>query len=259
LNFLLPNISFKKDYKYNSEHSAMFSQRLCNFIKQDKIPQKMILCHGKKSPKIYVKYPKKTIFVDFRREIEPDLYVDINHKKINTISCLKSKFKCISSIYAPLPIFFNTDASYLHFYDIFSDIRKKRSNIFRDRKKKLTAKKVTNSNLKFRTNFLQSLLHFLKIGGYFEFTDDFVFINEGNNKNRKKTQISSEDAKSIFTHLLGEYNKFFDIEISRRSMCIKKEKFLKFKNVQKFIRIKKIKEAPKRFLDNETRDNLYLY
>lgn len=238
-------------------YTSIFSNRLRNYIKNKKIPKKMIICHGRKNSKKYVKHYNKTIFVDFRKNIAPDLCVDINDKRINMIKCLKSKFNCIASIYSPLTLYFNTRATYIHFQDIYSDIKKRKANIFRNREKILDPKKITQSNLRFRTNFLQNILHFLKVGGYFEFTDDFIFINE--KRNSKKKIMSDYNAIKVIKHLLGEYSKYFDIQISRRSQCVKKEKFKRYGNIQKFIRIKKIAEPCKRFLDNYTYEEIFIY
>ncbi len=236
--------------------TSIFSKRLQNYIKKNKIPKKMILCHGRKSSKKYVKHYDKTIFVDFRKNISPDLCIDINDKNTYLLKCLKSKFKCIASIYSPIPIFFNTRATYIHFFDSFC-VQKRGANIFRNREKILEPKKILQSNLHFRTNFLQTILHFLKIGGYMEFTDDFIFINE--KRHAKKKIMSDINAIEVINHLLGEYSKYFEVQISRRSQCIKKEKFKRLNNIQKFIRIKKIREPRDKFLDNKTSEELFLY
>jgi hypothetical protein len=238
-------------------YSSIFSNRLKRCMRKNKIPRKMILCHGRKSSKKYVKHYNKTIFVDFRKNIAPDLCVDVNDKRIKTLTKLKSKFKCISSIYAPITIFFNTRANYIQFHDIYSSLHKRKANIFRNREKKLDPEKITKSNLRFRTNFLQTILHFLTIGGYMEFTDDFIFVNE--KRGCKKKIMSESNAIKVIKHLLGEYDKFFEIQISRRSQCIKKEKFKRFGNIQKFIRIKKIREPCKRFIDNKSSEELFIY
>ena len=44
----------------------------------------MILCHGKKSSKKYVKYHNKTIFVDIRDTINPDIHIDNKNIKYKT-------------------------------------------------------------------------------------------------------------------------------------------------------------------------------
>jgi hypothetical protein len=240
-------------------HTSIFSNRLKKCIKENKIPPKMIFCHGRKSSKKYVKYYDNTLFVDFRKKIAPDLCVNINDKRIQTLTKLKSKFKCMSSIFAPISIFFNTHASYLQFYDIYSSFQIRKTNIFRNKEKRLDPEKIMKSNLRFRSNFLQTILYFLTIRGYMEFTDDFIFVNEKRVGNHKKKVMSDNNAIRVIRHLLGEYNKFFEIQISRKSQCINKEKFKNCGNIQKFIRIKKIREPPKKFLDNKTDEELFIY
>jgi hypothetical protein len=214
-----------------------YSRNLKNKIAKKNVPRKLIICHGRKCKKYqYIKNYYGTLYMDIRSSIKPDICMDI-HKlhKIKPLH-LKSHFKYISSLYAPVPVFFNKKLSYLDFtsLDRQSKYSKKRESVFCDHSSKILCKKILESKYYFNRNFILSLLYLLQVGGSFEFVDNFLFEIEN---------LSDKNAISIVKKFLGSKKKYFDVQITSNSKCIKYERRAQQQELQnKFIVIKKIKE-----------------
>jgi hypothetical protein len=218
-----------------------YSKSLKNKIAKKCMPQKLVLCHGKKCRKYNYLKNRKNLYLDAYDKIEPDINMNIhNVHKIQPLH-LKSKFNHISSIHAPLGIFFNKHLNYLHFT---APGPKKRWNISRkfcvDYRKNFCNKngsfsvnKFLKTKYFFNRNFIKSLLYLLNKNGKFEFVDNFIF----------ESCISDKSAIKLTQKLLGIYSKYFDVYVSTKSDCLDyTEKAKQDKLHDKFIVIKKIKD-----------------
>lgn len=199
------------------------------------IPQKMILCHGRKCRKYsYLNDRKKILYLDYYHKTNPDILANIHYIHKFKSPELKAQFQNITSLHAPLPIFFNKSLTYLDFTSQKKKFKdEQRRDLFFNKNKTVSVTKILNSKYYFNRNFILSLLYLLKIGGEFEFTDNFIF----------ESNMSDINAIKIMEKMLGHKSKFFNIYVSKNSNCIDYQQKAREENLpNKFIIIKKIKE-----------------
>jgi hypothetical protein len=171
-----------------------------------------ILCHGTKHKKYnFIKNYHKNIFVDENINSEPHICMNIlDHNKFDNLKNYKNKVNEISSIYAPLDLFFNKLVLYPNFVNLnVEKIRK----IF--------------TGVKFNKNFMKFILYLLKPGGKMIFTDNFFF--HSNN-------LCNSLAKKLAKYFLGkQFANYFYV-----SLCYKSESIdLHKRNFKKVIALVK--------------------
>jgi hypothetical protein len=226
-------------YKHKILKRVTYSYYLRNKIAKKCIPDKLIICHGRACKRSFVKINKDKLFLDHSKNIIPDILANIHwiHKK--KPKYLKSQFKYITSIYAPIELFFNRSMSYDTFRKInISRIYNRGYGQFRNMDGKFSVYKFLNSDIYFHQDFMKSLLYMLKLDGKFEFTDNFILSHADDS-------ISSENAIRIFKKMLGEYSAYFNVSVESKSNCIdyqKKADECIWYNRDKFMTITKIKE-----------------
>jgi hypothetical protein len=223
--------------------SKIYSNNLKNKIAKKNIPKRLILCHGRNSKKYnFIDNRKNLLYLDNNEKSNPDIIMNLYHVHKIKPYHLKHKFMHITSVHAPIYLFFNKYADYLLFSSpknkiwghYYKSQQFKNNFKFLNRKKDLSVQKILNSNYIFNKNFLHSLLFLLDIGGEFEFTDNFLF---------QEKNISDKNAIKIIKKFLGNQNSYFDVYIALKSNCINYNKKIIFDNfcTNKFIIIKKIK------------------
>jgi hypothetical protein len=214
----------------------IFSNRLKKKIAKKCIPDRLILCHGRKCKKYPYLRKSKNLYLDFRSVVEPDITASIHNIHKMKLTDLKSKFKFITSVHAPILIFFNRPLSYLNFSSTCES--KNKEYVFHNKKNKMSVRKILQSNYYFCNDFLKSLLYLLQVGGSFEFTDNFIFENRHN----KNCTITDTAAIKIIKKFLGNKSQYFDVSIETKSNCIDYSKKAKIECLDKrFIVIKKVK------------------
>ena len=223
---------------YNLRKRSINTIRLREYIHKNKIPKKLILCHGHLSPCYdFIKNKKNILFLDIRDEIQPDIIFNINSKKINLNKNLKFHFSNITSVYAPIYLFFDSLVDYRYFKNTKSNIKREYYfNIFKNIDGKVDYNKIKNSNIYFDEKFLKTILFLLEINGSMEFTDNFIFTNKDN------CSLDNNEVIKIFEYFLGKYKNYFEINITDYSSCIDvNQRALHDNSNKKFVKITKIK------------------
>jgi len=228
--------------KYKILKKVTYSPFLKNKIAKKCVPRKLIICHGRACKRSFVRRDEYTLFLDHSQRIEPDIRANIHwvHKK--KPKYLKSQFRYMTSIYAPICLFFNKPLNYLTFNSI--KVSKNIHGIgrkleFHDQDGNFLVSKFLNSKVHFHQDFMKSLLYMLEVGGKFEFTDNFIFAHY-----KSENTISDDDAIKIFQKMLGNKSQYFNINIETKSKCInyqKKAKECRW-NKDKFMVLTKVKE-----------------
>lgn len=183
------------------------SNRFKKWLKVKRIPTKLILCHGQRHEQNLVKNPNETILIDDNIGSLPDLGITIGNTYNSDITFLRNQIEKIGMLYSPISIYFNKDVHYLTFAT-----KKTRKN-YDTNYKSLSRKRIL-----FKDNFMNMVYYILKPGGYIEFTDSFIFVNENCMNDRRI--ISDEKAKILFTSFLGKYASKFDVAIKSDSDII---------------------------------------
>jgi hypothetical protein len=222
--------------------SNYYSDRLRQKIAKKAIPKRLIICHGRKCQKRSFLGNRKKIYLDYRSSIDPDVNMNIHdvykHKPVE----LKSKFKYMTSIYAPLNIFFNKNLSYIDFVTPRKNLPlkyRRYKSIFHNKKREVSKRKILKSDISFNNKFLLSLLYLLKIGGTFEFTDNFIFEDYFG----EKSKFTDEDGIQIVKKFLGNKVSYFDVFVTSKSNCIDYQEKAKERQMnERFVAIKKTKE-----------------
>jgi hypothetical protein len=223
---------------YNLRKRCINTVRLRECIHKNKIPKKLILCHGHLSPSYnFIKNKKNILFLDIREEIQPDIIFNINSKKINLHNNLRFQFTHITSIYAPIYLFFDSKVDYRYFKNTKSNIKREYYyNIFKNIDGKIDYNKIKNSNIYFDERFIKTILFLLELDGSMEFTDNFIYTNKDN------CSLDNNEVIKIFEYFLGKYKNYFKINITDYSSCIDIEQRALYDNSkQKFVKITKIK------------------
>ena len=223
---------------YNLRKRSINTVRLRECIHKNKIPKKLILCHGHLSPNYnFIKNKKNILFLDINNEIQPDIIFNINSKKINLNNNLRYNFSHITSIYAPIYLFFDSLVDYRYFKNTKSNIKKEYYfNIFKNIDGKVDYNKIKNSNIYFDERFIKSILFLLELDGSMEFTDNFIYTN------RENCKLDNNEVIKIFEYFLGKYKNYFEISITNSSSCIDiNQRSLHDNSKKKFVKITKIK------------------
>jgi hypothetical protein len=223
---------------YNLRKRCINTVRLRECIHKNKIPKKLILCHGHLSPSYnFIKNKKNILFLDVNEEIQPDIIFNINSKKINLHNNLRSQFTNITSVYAPIFLFFDSLIDYRYFKNTKSNIKREYYyNIFKNIDGKIDYNKIKNSNIYFDERFIKTILFLLELDGSMEFTDNFIYTNKDN------CSLDNNEVIKIFEYFLGKYKNYFKINITDYSSCIDIEQRALYDNSkQKFVKITKIK------------------
>ena len=150
---------------YNLRKRCINTVRLRECIHKNKIPKKLILCHGHLSPSYnFIKDEKNILFLDIKDEIQPDIIYNINSKKINLHINLRSQFTNITSVYAPIFLFFDSLIDYRYFKNTKSNIKREYYyNIFKNIDGKIDYNKIKNSNIYFDERFIKTILFLLEL------------------------------------------------------------------------------------------------
>ncbi len=223
---------------YNLRKRSINTIRLREYIHKNKIPKKLILCHGHLSPRYdFIKNIKNILFLDIKDEIQPDIIFNINSNKINLNKNLRFHFTNITSVYAPIYLFFDSLVDYRYFKNTKSNIKREYYfNIFKNIDGKVDYNKIKNSNIYFDEKFLKLILFLLEINGSMEFTDNFIFTNKDN------CSLDNNEVIKIFEYFLGKYKDYFEINITDYSQCIDVNKRALYDNSnKKFVKIIKKK------------------
>lgn len=223
---------------YNLRKRSINTIRLRECIHKNKIPKKLILCHGHLSPAYnFIKNKKNILFLDINNEIQPDIIFNINSKKINLNNNLRYNFSHITSVYAPIYLFFNSLIDYRYFKNTKSNIKKEYYfNIFKNIDGKVDYNKIKNSNIYFDERFIKIILFLLETNGSMEFTDNFIYTNKDN------CTLDDFEVIKIFEYFLGKYKNYFKISITNSSSCIDlNQRALHDNSKKKFVKITKIK------------------
>jgi hypothetical protein len=223
---------------YNLRKRSINTIRLRECIHKNKIPKKLILCHGHLSPSYnFIKNKKNILFLDINDEIQPDIIYNINSKKINLNNNLRYNFSHITSVYAPIYIFFDSLIDYRYFKNTKSNIKREYYyNIFKNIYGKVDYNKIKNSNIYFDERFIKIILFLLETDGSMEFTDNFIYTNKDN------CTLDDFEVIKIFEYFLGKYKNYFKISITNSSSCIDiNQRALHDNSKKKFVKITKIK------------------
>ena len=225
-------------HNYYLRKRSINTIRLRECIHKNKIPKKLILCHGHLSPNYnFIKNKKNILFLDINNEIQPDIIFNINSKKINLINNLRYNFSHITSVYAPIYLFFDSLIDYRYFKNTKSNIKREYYyNIFKNIDGKVDYNKIKNSNIYFDERFIKTILFLLETDGSMEFTDNFIFTNKDN------SALDNFEVIKIFEYFLGKYKNYFKIDITDSSSCIDiNQRALHDNSNKKFVKITKIK------------------
>jgi hypothetical protein len=162
----------------------------------------MVICHSYYHKKYaFIKNYRKNIYLDENIESKPDICMNIlDTSQLHRYNRLKNTISEITSVYAPIDIFFTKDIYYPDF-------------------KNLCANKISTrfvkENVRFNVKFLNFILYFLRPGGSMTFTDNFIFF---------KNKISKCTAKRLIHFFLGRKKKYFKVSITNKSRIIDIEK-----------------------------------
>jgi hypothetical protein len=158
----------------------------------------MVLCHSYYHNKYdFIKNHGKNIYIDKESSSKPDICMNIlDNSLLGRYRSLKNSISEITSVYAPLDLFFNRDIGYPEFR--FLDRLK-----FRDR--------FVQQNTRFNPQFVNFLLYFLRPGGRMTFTDNFIF---------HKNDLSHNAAVQIIKYFLGRKSRLFDVKVHYCSKII---------------------------------------
>lgn len=170
----------------------------------------LVLCHSYYHQKYaFIKNYKKNIYLDENIECRPDICMNIlDSSQLTKFSRLKNSISEITSVYAPIDIFFTQEINYPDFKNLCAD--------------KISAKFV-KENVRFNAKFLKFILYFLVPGGCMTFTDNFIFF---------KNQISKCTAKRLIHFFLGSKKKYFKVSITNQSQIIDIKK--KYKETDRY-------------------------
>lgn len=162
----------------------------------------MVLCHSFYHKKYrFIKNHRQNIYLDENRDWQPDICMDIlDNSQLHRHEKLKNSITEITSVYAPIDIFFTQEISYRDFQDLCAE--------------KIQTKFV-KENVRFNVKFLNFVLFFLRPGGCMTFTDNFVFF---------KNEISKCAAKRLVRFFLGPKKKYFKVSVTNQSKIIDIEK-----------------------------------
>lgn len=162
----------------------------------------LVLCHSFYHKKYnFIRNHKKNIYLDRNIESRPDICMNIlDNSQLHRYKNLKNSISEMTSVYAPINIFFTKDITYPDFKNLCAD--------------KINTKFV-KENVRFNAKFLNFVLYFLRPGGCLTFTDNFVFF---------KNRISKYTAKRLIRFFLGSKKKYFKVSVTSHSQIIDFEK-----------------------------------